>query len=125
MLYRLRDQDGSADPYSQLTWIDRVSQQTRFGPERWEWSARRSWESPDTKATYPIDFDLVTIDPKTKEKVCLRLRPLHDDQEIVGKLDSISYWEGACDVLDESGAIIGEAYVELTGYDGRLSERLR
>ena len=55
----------------------------------------------------------------------LRLRPLQEDQEIVGKLDSVSYWEGACDVLDEDEKVIGQAYVELTGYDGRLTERLR
>ena len=43
MLYRLRDQSGEADSYSQLTWIDQKSKQTPSGPSQWEWSARRSW----------------------------------------------------------------------------------
>jgi len=125
MLYRLRQRSGNVDPFSQLTWVDREAQQTRFEPEQWSWKARRQWTSPHTNAIYPIDIDVETIDPETEKTRRLRLRPLVDDQEIVGKLDALSYWEGACDVLDESDVVIGQAYVELAGYDGRLTERLR
>ena len=125
MLYRLRQRTGGADPFSQLTWVDQESQQTQLKTDQWSWKARRQWTSPHTNATYPIDIDVETIDPESGETRRLRLRPLVDDQEIVGKLDSLSYWEGACDVLDESDTVIGQAYVELAGYDGRLTERLR
>ena len=54
--------------------------------------------------------------PATGEAVTFRLRPLVDAQEMVGHLGGISYWEGACEVLDEQGRVVGEAYVELTGY---------
>lgn len=125
MLYRLRQEGGGIDPFSQLTWVDRQSKQHRVELEDWRWSARRQWISSETGAIYPIDFDLVTIDPSSEKERRFRLRPLHDAQEIAAKLDQISYWEGACEVVDESGAVIGQAYVELTGYDGHLGERLR
>ena len=125
MLYRLRQRSGGIDPFSQLTWVDKESKQTRLKPKQWSWKARRQWNSPHTKATYPIDIDVQAIDPASGNLRRLRLRPLIEDQEIVGKLDALSYWEGACDVLDESDAVIGQAYVELAGYDGRLTERLR
>ena len=125
MLYRLRQRTGGVDPLSQLTWVDQESKQTRLELEQWSWKARRQWTSPHTKATYPIDIDVEAIDPACGKMRRLRLRPLIDNQEIVGKLDALSYWEGACDVLDESETVIGQAYVELAGYDGRLTERLR
>ena len=45
-------------------------------------------------------------------------------QELVGKLTNIAYWEGACDVLDTQGAVIGVAYLELTGYAKGLTDYL-
>ncbi len=83
------------------------------------------WTSPETGGTYPIDIALSTIDPRTQEKVTFRFRPLMKAQEMVGHLGGISYWEGACEVLDEAGRRIGESYVELTGYAGALGGGLR
>jgi predicted secreted hydrolase len=55
--------------------------------------------------------------------VRLRLRPLLDNQELTG---SLSYWEGACEVIDEaSGMAIGRAYLELAGYAEGLGKQLR
>ena len=34
-------------------------------------------------------------------------------------------WEGAGDVLDGSGKVIGKSFLELTGYVGDLGEKLR
>ncbi len=125
MLYRLRDQEGRADPASRLTWIDHQSRQSSYPPDAWSWEAQRTWHSAETGATYPIDFIVTAPDPADGVTRRFRLRPLAEKQEITGKLDGIAYWEGACEVLDESGKRIGNAYVELTGYDGRLNERLR
>ena len=46
-------------------------------------------------------------------------------QEMVGKIGGVSYWEGACEALDEEGRVIGEAYMELTGYAEDLGGALR
>ncbi len=125
MMYQLRDQSGAADPSSQLTWIDEDGKLHAVEREDWNLEAKRKWRSPDTGALYPIDFLLTTRDPKTGGERMLALRPVHDHQEIVGRIDQISYWEGACEVINENGEAIGQAYVELTGYDGRLGDRLR
>jgi len=66
------------------------------------------------------------IDPATGKSRTFTLRPAMDGQEMTGGLGGISYWEGACDVLDESGSVAGRAYLELTGYAGDdLGRRLR
>ena len=40
-------------------------------------------------------------------------------------ITGLAYWEGACRVLDEQGAEIGAACLELTGYAGDLRRGLR
>ncbi len=125
MLYQLRQANNQSDPFSKLTWISREGALTELKSGQWTWSARRQWTSPETKATYPIDFDLETQDPELGATLQLRLKPLQEAQEVIGKLDNVAYWEGACDVYDQGGQRVGRAYVELTGYDGRLSARLR
>ena len=65
---------------------------------------------------------LISLVTFTVSRSCL---PKLKKQEIVGKIGGINYWEGACDVLNESGESIGQAYVELAGYDGQLSDRLK
>lgn len=125
MLYRLRFENGEIDKASQLYWIAQDATVTPLPKHQWRWQARKTWTSPATGARYPIDIEITCFDPESEEDHLLRLRPLAEAQEIVGKLDSISYWEGACDVVDESGEVVGQAYVELTGYDGQLTDRLR
>ena len=47
-----------------------------------------------------------------------------DEQEVPGKIGGVPYWEGACDVQDDKGSVVGKAYLELSGYSGNLKERL-
>jgi predicted secreted hydrolase len=44
---------------------------------------------------------------------------------MIGHLGGISYWEGACEIIDAQGHTIGEAYVELTGYAKELGSALQ
>lgn len=55
----------------------------------------------------------------------MSLEPLLDAQEIVDPLGGVAYWEGACRVRDESGRVVGCAYLELAGYVGRLRDKFR
>ena len=48
------------------------------------------------------------------------IQPFTADQELVGKVGGVGYWEGACRVLDENKKEIGRAYMELTGYAASL-----
>ncbi|HJU83976.1 MAG TPA: lipocalin family protein, partial [Holophagaceae bacterium] len=46
-----------------------------------------------------------------------RLVPILPDQELrTPRSTGITYWEGACRVLDEQGQEVGDAYLEQTGY---------
>jgi predicted secreted hydrolase len=125
MVYILRTEGGEPDAHSTLAWIDEAGQVSQVGPSGFTWRARRSWTSPETGGTYPIDVDLTTVDPATGQPVTFRLRPLMDAQEMVGHLGGISYWEGACEILDADGGVVGEAYMELTGYAEELGDALK
>lgn len=114
MFYRLRTTEGGTDAASTLTWIDRAGRISR-APFRWE--PLTTWKSPHTGAVYPQKIRLTTTDPETGEDVVMLVEPVHPDQELGGGLGGITYWEGACRLLSATGAELGSAYLELTGYD--------
>lgn len=116
MVYRMRRADGSTDASSTLTWIAKDGTLTK---EAFEWTALESWRSPRTQALYP---NRVRI---TCEGGFFELRPVAQDQEQGGALTGLPYWEGACDVLDADGVVIGRAFLELAGYAGDLRRFLR
>jgi predicted secreted hydrolase len=123
MAYRLRKKDGTTDPFSSLAWVDPEGALTQFGPDRFTWSAGRTWKSPKSGGVYPIEAHLSTIDPATGQPVSFTLEPLFPDQELGGALGGAPYWEGACRVLNDQGREAGSAYLELTGYAEDLSDR--
>lgn len=125
MVYVMRQSSGEPDAHSTLAWVDRAGRVMHQRVDQFAWAPIRRWQSPRNPAEYPVESRLTTVDPETGQRVTLHLEPLVDDQEIGGELGGIAYWEGACAVRDAGGRPIGEAYVELTGYDGRLHRRLR
>jgi predicted secreted hydrolase len=125
MAYRMRKKDGRTDPFSTLAWVDAQGAVTHFGPDRFTWSAARTWKSRRTGGVYPVETQLTTIDPANGQSVTFTLEPLCLDQELSGALGGVSYWEGACRVLNGSRQEVGSAYLELTGYTGDLSDHFR
>lgn len=115
MMYILRRDDGSKDPFSVLYWIDRGGGLTLVPPQDFRWRPTRAWTSPESGAVYPIDWILALRDPQTGGPVQFRIRPRRDAQEHEGQLSGIPYWEGA-NVVEHQGRIVGRAFVELTGY---------
>jgi predicted secreted hydrolase len=113
MLYRLRRDDGSADPASTFTWIDQAGALQRAP---FEWTVVDTWRSPETNARYPARVRISTTDPATGAAVAFTIEPLVAAQELPGDLSGIPYWEGACRVRDAGGREVGSAYMELTGY---------
>jgi predicted secreted hydrolase len=86
-------------------------------PEDVVFNVRRSWRSPRTGITYPVEW---TIRANGQE---FRLTPLFDDQENDTRLSTGAiYWEGAVRAY-QGQAPVGRGYLELTGYGERL--RLR
>jgi predicted secreted hydrolase len=118
MLYRLRRRDGSADPASTLTW---VAADATTSEQAFSWRVESTWKSPATAAIYPSRVAVTTRDPTSGKERVFHLVPLADNQELAGQLGGIPYWEGACRVLDDSGAVVGSAYLELTGYAADLA----
>lgn len=125
MVYIMRTTEGTPDPFSTLAWIDTEGNVTHVGPDAFQWNPRRRWTSSETGAKYPIDVDLTMTDPASGQPTTVRLRPLMDNQEMVGHLGGVSYWEAACEILDIKGDVIGQAYMELTGYAKALGDVLR
>jgi len=71
----------------------------------------RIWQSPDSKARYPVEWTVQT--PAGRFAV----RSLLDGQELDsrGSTGAI-YWEGVSDLLDAQGRVVGRGYLEMTGY---------
>ena len=128
MGYILRKRDGSPDRFSSLAWIDEEGQVAQGGIDTFEWSSQGHWQSETTGDTYPISPRVATTDPESGERRTFRIVPVMEAQEMTGGIGGVSYWEGACDVIDEeSDEIVGRAYLELTGYatGDDLGRRLR
>ena len=122
MLYILRDQNGNPDPHSKLVWITEDGDLTHMGPDDFSWEIVRRWKSPKTNSNYPVETTLSGL-RHNGEPFSFSIIPLFDEQELTGELGGIAYWEGACDIA-EDGEIIGEAYMELTGYNESLESQL-
>jgi len=117
MLYRLRRTDGSVEPLSSGTWIERDGHATHLPLSAWNVTARASWKSPHTGATYPARWT-VRIPGRDLE---LELTPVLADQELVfGGPIGVVYWEGSVRVRgrEHERSVTGQGYVELTGYTG-------
>ena len=71
----------------------------------------RSWKSPLTQATYPVEWIVQTpVDFYT-------VRAVIDNQELDSRQSTgASYWEGLSDLIDSNGRRVGRGYLEMTGY---------
>ncbi len=82
-----------------------------FGPDEVRFEAGRSWNSPRTRARYPVQWRVRT--PAGEFEV----RALLDDQELDSRGSTGGvYWEGLSDLLDGQGRRVGRGYLEMTGY---------
>jgi predicted secreted hydrolase len=117
MAYRLRRADGSQDPHSTLTEVDAAGR-IRRSTHAFGLGSAESWRSPASGARYPLPLTLEAWGER------FRLVPILPDQELrTARSTGITYWEGACRVVDGSGREVGDAYVELTGYAHSLKGR--
>ena len=111
MLYRLRRQDGAADPASSGTLIDPHGESRALNLSDFQILPSGEWRSPRSGAHYPERWRLRI----PREDLDLEVRPLLADQE----LDvSFRYWEGAVSIegTHRGQPVRGSGYVELTGY---------
>ena len=117
MAYRMRQKDGSQDPYSSITEVDAKGRITRSTKD-FKVIENGAWTSPASNTRYPQPITFEAWGERFK------LIPLLQDQELrTSRSTGVTYWEGACRVLDGTGMEIGDAYLEQTGYAHSLKGR--
>jgi predicted secreted hydrolase len=123
MLYRLRRTDGSADPASSGTVIDRDGRGHHLLIGDFTLEPTSYWTSPASKAHYPQRWRL-TI---PSLQLSLELVPRMAEQELsTTHSTQVHYWEGAIETTGtvEGKPIHGQGYMELTGYAERIIQKL-
>jgi len=124
MLYRMRQTDGTASPFSAGTYVPPAGPPRSVAWKDVRLSPKTTWTSPRSKATYPAVWELGVASLGLE----VTIAPLLADQELVTSASTnVTYWEGACKASGRlRGAPIGgRAYVEMTGYAGRDVPGLR
>lgn len=113
MIFQMRDARARKH-WANARWRDAQGHEHGYAPEDIIWTMRREWRSPRTGVRYPVAWQV-----QLGERV-LTLEPLMDDQEHdTRRSTGILYWEGAVRVF-EADREIGEGYLEMTGYGGRI-----
>jgi predicted secreted hydrolase len=115
MVFQLRKEDGSIDPFSSGTLIAPDGSTRHLDRDAFEIRVEDTWRSPRTGATYPARWSISV----PAEDLMLTIDPHLVDQELTV---SYAYWEGAVRVEGERAgqAIRGDGYVEMTGYAGSM-----
>jgi predicted secreted hydrolase len=117
--FRLRTKSGTA------MWAGgsfRAAGQTRaevFAPEDVVFQAQRTWTSPSSDASYPVQWGLRIRRKSQGEPVWqnFSVKAMIDNQELDSRQSTGAiYWEGLSDLLDTQGQVIGQGYLEMTGY---------
>jgi predicted secreted hydrolase len=110
MLFDLRRKDGSIDPHSSGTFIDKSSKPHHLTAKDFSLRPVEYWKSPRTGTQYPIRWtiEVPSLSVKLECKAALA------SQELAGKKGETNYWEGA---VTYSGSQSGVGYLEMTGYD--------
>ncbi len=115
MIYLLRRSDGSIEPASSGTLVDRAGIVTHLKLEDISITVLDHWKSQRSGATYPSNWRISI----PSQQVELVIQPLVANQELITEGSTgITYWEGA---VNGSGKSAGkqvncEGYVEMTGY---------
>jgi predicted secreted hydrolase len=119
MVYQLRREDGSADPFSSGTYVDSAGNTTRLSLQDFSVEVNDTWYSPHSGATYPAQWTITV----PSEDLILEVTPYLADQELDA---SFIYWEGAVKIVGEhaGSAASGNGYVELTGYAHSMQGQL-
>jgi predicted secreted hydrolase len=117
MVYRLRRQDGSADPFSSGTLVRPDGSARRLDVDDVVLEATDAWTSPHSGGEYPSGWRVRV----PSEDLDLVVGPLLEAAELDGRRSTgVVYWEGPVTV---AGSHSGEGYAELTGYAGSLAGR--
>lgn len=116
MLYIIRRTDGTPDLTSAGSLITSDGRVIHLRRDQMRITSAGRWKSKRSGATYPMGWRVEV----PSFNVALTLKPLMQNQELVTRGSTqVTYWEGAVDVQGSfsGAAVLGEGYVEMTGYD--------
>jgi predicted secreted hydrolase len=120
MLYLMRRKDGSIDPYASGTMVYADGTTRHLNLKDYRVEVLQRWKSPESGAEYPIKWRLHV----PSEQIQLEVIPHFSKQELVtNRSTRVTYWEGAVQVNGtmRGKPASGSAYVEMTGYAGKLT----
>ncbi len=111
MVFQIRRQDGSVDPYSSGTLINPDGSAIHLPKESFTIAVEDSWRSPRSRAEYPAQWKVSV----PEYGIQLEILPYLADQELNV---SFTYWEGAVSVTGQQQGVTvsGNGYIEMTGY---------
>ena len=115
MLYQLRRADGSRDPRSSGTLVDRSGRTTHLGDADFTLTPGRAQFKSTNGAVYPIEWKAEV----PSQRIALTVTtPLADQELSLVRSTGIAYWEGMIDVAGTTGGapVTGAGYLEMTGY---------
>ena len=123
MLYQLRRADGSRDPRSSGTIVDRSGRTTHLTNGQFTLTEGRAQFKSKNGAVYPTEWTVTVPSQKVELKVTT---PVNDQELSLLPSTGIAYWEGMIDVSGTSAgaAVTGHGYLEMTGYHGSLGRVL-
>jgi predicted secreted hydrolase len=118
MLYQLRRGDGTRDPRSSGTLVDREGRTRHLDATAFTMTADGRQFASASGASYPVGWT-VTVPGAGLE---LRVSTPLADQELRTPAAGIAYWEGLVDVTGTArgSPLAGRGYLEMTGYKGSL-----
>ena len=112
--FRLRRADGSA-LYAGGSFRPAGMPTRNFTAESVTFTPGRVWESPASRARYPVQWAIQT------PAGTFTVRALLDNQELDSRSSTGAiYWEGLSELLDSTGQRAGLGYLEMTGYAAAL-----
>lgn len=110
----LRRRDGST-LWAGGSWRPAGRPALGFAADEVRFEAGRRWRSPQTAASYPVQWQVQTPAGRWE------LRALMDEQELDSRASTGTvYWEGLSELLDADGRRVGLGYLEMTGYAAAL-----
>lgn len=119
MLFRIRRADGTVDTHSAGTYVDAQGKAKHLSLQDFQMEPEgRRWMSPETRATYPIEWRIGV----PKLGISMEITTELESQELAGRGAGFApnYWEGAitADGKRDGVPVRGVGYLEMTGYDG-------
>ena len=123
MLYQLRRADGSRDPRSSGTVIERDGRTKHLANADFTLIPGSLTFTSKNGARYPIEWTIVVPSERLRLDVTT---PVNNQELALEQSTGIAYWEGMIDVSGTVGAqrIAGVGYLEMTGYHGSLGRIL-